>query len=452
MSDDEGDPGTRVLLISTGAWRDDNNSGSTRTNLFGAWPSENIAQIYCSHEQPANPVCRSYFQISDRMLLRSILTRRSGGSAIHVASAEGSSTAAHRGRPLEGPVYGFLRRYRSSALLLVREMLWSVSAWRSRELESYIHDFSPDVLFVSLCDSVYLNRLIQHVAATTGKPLALFCSDDVFADSSGEASVIRGAYRRALRKAINETVGRCDRLYVISHKQKEEYDSLFAVESRVLFKGGNFASFGGQRQRRDGPLRLVFAGNITSGRWRTLAEIGTVLRRVNAGGVKARLHIYTHSPLTRGMRMAMDIPGAVAIEGGVPSQQVRQTLLGADILVHVESFELRDRIATRLSFSTKLVDYFESGRCIFAVGWDQAASIEYLVRNDAAVVATRSEDVEPKLRALIDSPQLILDYGRKAWECGRRNHQLERIRDTLYRDLFHLANMPPKSAIARELA
>ena len=38
---------------------------------------------------------------------------------------------------------------------------------------------------------------------------------------------------------------------------------------------------------------------------------------------------------------------------------------------------------SRLSFSTKLTDYFASGKCIFAVGNEDTAPMEYLKNEDA---------------------------------------------------------------------
>ena len=60
-----------ILIVSYEAWRDTNNGGNVLSNIFSAFPDANIAQIYCSGEEPANSICRKYFQISDSMLLKS---------------------------------------------------------------------------------------------------------------------------------------------------------------------------------------------------------------------------------------------------------------------------------------------------------------------------------------------------------------------------------------------
>ena len=63
-----------ILVISYEAWRETNNGGNVLSNIFSAFPNENIAQIYCSGELPENGICKKYFQISDSMLL----TRQKG--------------------------------------------------------------------------------------------------------------------------------------------------------------------------------------------------------------------------------------------------------------------------------------------------------------------------------------------------------------------------------------
>lgn len=42
---------------------------------------------------------------------------------------------------------------------------------------------------------------------------------------------------------------------------------------------------------------------------------------------------------------------------------------------------------------------------------------------------------------LIADPSLVQEYARKAYACGRRHHQQEKIKDMLKEDLFAVAGM-----------
>ena len=119
----------------------------------------------------------------------------------------------------------------------------------------------------------------------------------------------------------------------------------------------------------------------------------------------------------------------------VPKQEVEAIQKNADVVVFAESLEKAHKYAARLSFSTKLTDYFKSGKCIFAIGDKAIAPIEYLKENDAAVIATDYKEIEEELKALIESPETIKRYGRNAFECGRRNHEESKVKKT-FRDTF----------------
>ena len=76
----------------------------------------------------------------------------------------------------------------------------------------------------------------------------------------------------------------------------------------------------------------------------------------------------------------------------------------------------------RQSFSTKIVDYLNSSRPIFAVGLNDVASIDYFIKNNSAVVSESEKQIVEKLKPLIESEELRLSYGKKAYECRKKNH------------------------------
>ena len=84
----------------------------------------------------------------------------------------------------------------------------------------------------------------------------------------------------------------------------------------------------------------------------------------------------------------------------------------------------------RLSFSTKLTDYFKNGKCIFAIGDKKIAPIIYLRDNDCAVIANEYSEIEERLRYIIDKPERIQEYSRKAYECGKKNHNAKNVAKT----------------------
>ena len=108
--------------------------------------------------------------------------------------------------------------------------------------------------------------------------------------------------------------------------------------------------------------------------------------------------------------------------GSVRKDEVEVIQRNADVVVFAESLERRHRYAARLSFSTKLTDYFKSGKCIFAIGDRSIAPIAYLVEQDAAIISSSEEEIASALERLSRDVELVSEYGNKAFQCGKKNH------------------------------
>lgn len=105
--------------------------------------------------------------------------------------------------------------------------------------------------------------------------------------------------------------------------------------------------------------------------------------------------------------------------GSVSALAVQKLQSEADILVHTESFKEEYFNLIHYSFSTKLVDCFHSAKCIFAVGPEKAASIDCLIKNDAAVVAKSNDEIYEKLNLLINDKELIDAYAENHGSMGK---------------------------------
>ena len=167
------------------------------------------------------------------------------------------------------------------------------------------------------------------------------------------------------------------------------------------------------------------------------------LKKINKKEIVAPLDIYSPTVLDDQTLTGLTSNGCT-YRGGISKDEVADIQKNADIVVFVESLEKKHRYAARLSFSTKLTDYFASGKCIFAIGDESIAPIVYLKENDAAVIAAEYSQVEEKLYSLIEKPEKILQYGRKAFDCGKRNHDEKIVRYNFIHTLCRAAGKERK--------
>lgn len=72
-----------------------------------------------------------------------------------------------------------------------------------------------------------------------------------------------------------------------------------------------------------------------------------------------------------------------------------------------------------------------SSCAILAICWNKHAGFQYLKEHDAAICIDDVNKIEPQLQRLAQHPELIREYGQKAWNCGKQNHQRELIQDEL---------------------
>ena len=102
----------------------------------------------------------------------------------------------------------------------------------------------------------------------------------------------------------------------------------------------------------------------------------------------------------------------------------------ADVLLFIESLR-KEGGSARLSFSTKITDYFCAGKCIWAVGSNHLSAIDYLEKQDAAVCCLTKEDILSTLKKMIADKSIIRDYARKGWLCGSEKHDARQINERL---------------------
>ena len=147
--------------------------------------------------------------------------------------------------------------------------------------------------------------------------------------------------------------------------------------------------------------------------------------------MRAVLHIYSATLLSDTQRDAIADGKNAVFMGVAPAAEIEKMQKDADILVHAESFDPQYYLSIHHSFSTKLVDCFHSAKCIFAVGPENAASLDCLIKNDAAIVAKSNDEIYEKLNLLINDKELIDAYAEKSWQYGKKSFDIKDIQELL---------------------
>lgn len=424
----------RVLIVSNTPWDDSNSFGSSFSNIFGGNEKYEIANVYCQKGRSNTQVCDRFFQINESLIMKSLRNKSfSSGREVY------NETKADMLSGTEEKYLNKAKVLRWQILFWARDLVWATKKWKSEALDRFIDDFNPDIIFQPIYYSSYIDEIGLYAQRRTGRPMVGYISDDCYTLKQFSLSPLYWIDRLIKRRFVKRAIDKCQILYTITETQRKEYDGIFGEKCKVLFKGGTFDSVLSPKSLND-PLKLVYTGNLGLGRWKSLSMISNALKIINQNGVKAQLYVYSQTPLTTKMKSQLEVAGTSFFMGSVSACEVKEIQRNADILVHVESFELSERYKARLSFSTKIVDYLEAGKCILAVGWERTGAIEYLKEKDAAIVVTNAQEVNSALHKIVSIPSIIHEYAIKGYQCGKDNHQQKIIREELYKDLSSVVN------------
>lgn len=424
----------KILILSNTPWSNDNSFGNTYSNLFNGMKDIEIANIFCRYGRPKNNVVSKYFQITEKSLLKNLFNSNySSGKELKLIEEEFEQLSK-----VENKGFNHARKARLQLYFWIRDLIWKIGRWDSPELKDFLDDFQADIIFLPLYYSTYLNDIALFLKKYTNVPMVCYVSDDVYSLKQINFSLLYWIDRLIKRKKIKRVVNLCEHMYVISDVQKEVYEKCFNIECSILIKGGEFVANNLSSQRIGNPIQLVYTGNVGAGRWENLYNIGKELEIINKDEIRAELSIYTATPMTKKMEKKLNSLNSIKLKGSVPATSISQIQSNADVLVHVESFSLKERLQVRMSFSTKIVDYFINSRCIFAIGDKNNASINYLKKNDAALVACNKYEIRSELNKIINNPEIIEEYAQKSWLCGKNNHQIKEIQKKLYNNLIKI--------------
>ena len=426
----------RVLLISLAPVHPTYGSGNTFLNLLECLDGVEVSSL-CARAGETDPRVSRGFYVTERMLLGNLLRRTPAG----VCVCPSAKTDGCRGSDGERKLHRFAHRHRWTVLFWARDLLWRVSRWKSPELQAFLQESKPDVILASLSNTPHVNRMILHAKAVTGAKLVLYAWDNNYTYKQFTLSPLRWIKQAFDRASMRRVAVRADLTYAICEELKREYETAFGRDFHLLTKGGDFSGDAPVKPTFNRPLQLVYTGNLQNNRWKSLGKIARVLERINRDGLSAQLRIYTGSPLTKAMSRALNRGESSAVMGLVPPSEVARIQSEADLLVHAEATDFKNRLTVRHSFSTKLVDYMAAARPILAYGKTDSASIRHLRDNAGAMVAESPDELYEKLTAVMHDGNALRKLSLRAYLCGRMHHERTDIRDTLTRDLAELMKM-----------
>lgn len=406
-----------VLIISHNPLSETSNNGKTLASIFEGVPKENIYQIYLSAEKPNYSDMCHYLQINEKQILKSILCCE------NQCCKEVNATFDK-----QISVTISMSSFANQTKRLLRELIWKFGLWRPK-LAQWLKDKRFDAVFFMAGDGLFAYDVYSFVMESIEAKGCMFFTDDYVIGRSS-CSPVAFIRRFLLRRKIHQSLKITKELFVISDEMKNAYYDIFHRDSCVVRNFSVESVSCKDKKNISDDVVMIYAGGLHYNRWKVLAEIANAINQINEHSrLKCRLEIYSAQNVSQNILEEISIDGVSEFKGSIPASQIAAIYSKADVLVHVESFDKKAMASTMYSFSTKIPEYMSAGKCIFAVGPNEVASMRYLL--DVACVANDQSSILSRVDYLLNNAQYRACVGNRCREKFEQDFSNEKQKECL---------------------
>jgi len=384
--------------------------GKTFLSLFSAIPKEELCQLYVYPSFPDVDAVASCYRITDRDAIKRICPLAHAGGEVFPHAYTGSMIENGTDKKLYGKATNNQPLKR-----LLRDMVWKVSSWYTKDLQQWLDRENPDCIFLAPGYAKFIYDIALTVSRKRNIPVIVYICDDNYFLAAPETLLGR-IQLRLLQKKTRQIMDGSKLVVAISKEIGDQYSREFSIESEVIMTGAGFEVAQESPDRAEINTFSYF-GNLDLSREKSLADIGRVLDEINdQQGTGYVLNIYTSNETPAEFS---DIK-SIKMGGFLVGEAFSKAFRSADCLVHVESFDEEMKDLVKGSVSTKIADSLASGIPLLAYGPAGIASMEHLRRNDCAFVADSVESLKTVIGQLLSDREMrnrISENARNTAAC-----------------------------------
>lgn len=416
----------KVLVITRNAWDDTNAIGNTLTNFFDGIDDIEFAAIYFRNSMPDNYLCKNYYQTSEIELIRKWFSPgKIGRQFYYDRNSQKETTQAKTQK--EKTLIRVIQKYGIELAYKISDYLWYSEKWINANLKNFVESFSPDLIvtFAKSAPQYYLT--VKFLRENYKIPLFSWVADDEYT-----GLLKKGCQReiKNLHYILNESavVKGC------SEEICDYYNGIFGCNATPLYKSCVLSEK--IKKSENDTVTVVYAGNLLYGRLEIIRNVADALEKFSSEGMKISFEIYSNTALLP--HEAEEYFGknsSTRYMGRKDYDYIKERLSAADIVLHAESFDEDQMLKTKYSFSTKIIDYLQSGSVILAVGPEEISSMKYISRIPGACVINDMDKLNVELSALLDDRMNFYQRAQKSRMFAKEYHdsdiESEKLKETL---------------------
>ena len=400
----------KILVISALPY---DISSTTRAfdTYFNFVKKEDLAQIFTNPSYPSFDKCNNYFQITDKDVIKSLFKKREqAGIALEANNKEKPLPSSNN---KSSNRLSFFLKKDLGILHLIRASIWNKKRWYSPQLQKWLKDFSPDLIFYHNSNSIFLTNMALTIQKELNIPLVTEISDDYYFCKKNPFSLYNSIYKKRTRYLLNQSNG----VIFISEKMKNKY-SLFNL------KNSDFVHICSNEENvnncNDQDKTICFYGNIGLNRYKTIRLFAKYLYRENIGSIDVYCPRLGNSDLSK-----IEKVNGINYCGSLDYKMLMKAIMSYKMVLIAEPLDKKTANYISLSLSTKISDSLLLAKPIVAIGRQECGTIDFLTAHECAVVINNSSDF-PKFNKFLDDTLLQNKIKNNARRVYKEEFSFER--------------------------
>ena len=422
----------KVLIISHNPVSEQSNMGKTFMTLFSQFDREELCQLYIYPTVPNGQHCTSYYRVTDKQAVKSLLTRKNiGGEVVaeetQAAYEKAGDEALYRNK-----------KNKSAARRLARDMVWRCAPWYNAGLKAWLDRQAPTCIFVAPGVAKFIYDFALRISAERKIPIVTYVCDEYYFVKEPASSLDR-LRLTLLKKKIDKLMAKTSHLVAISRELEENYGKKFGLPVTRVMTGAAVEP-AKDKETMQQPDAVCYFGNVRSNRYISLGQIGHALDKINEKqGTAYRLKIYTSEKDEQILAHLRQFQ-SVELCGFVSGAAFAETLSKAPLLLHTEAFDEENIDKVRNSVSTKIADSLASGIPLLAYGPEEVSSMKHLIRNHCALTAVSEAELPKMLQKAFGDKEARREVVKNALAVAEKYHDSVKNSKLLHKILEDASN------------
>lgn len=420
----------KALIISHNPMSTQHSIGKTLLSLFSEFSKDELCQLYIHTGRPEKDVCSSFFQITDKDVLKGVLTRRVEGRRVAVTEEQTQEIGMKDAEAIYSKLYASSKK-RNPDRELLRDLMWKLAPWYNRDLRQWLEEQKPTCIFAAIGSGKFLYEMALRISIDYSLPLYTYvCDDFYFMKPNG--TMIGSVWKKMLMLKTKELMRQTSAIVSICQEMSQCYSEEFAKPAITIMTGTNY------QVAEEPPIRknvntLRYFGKLSLNRYKSMAEICKEIDHINKEkGSSISVEIFCGG-IDEAAKQELEGIASAKLFDFISGDEFKTTFFSSDALIHVEAFDEASVDRVKYSVSTKIADSLASGIPLFAYAPQNVASMKHLIRNNCAFVATSKDELKEKLLLLLDNIEARRKISENEISTARRHHDPKSVSRELHK-------------------